>query len=226
MLVKENERIDDLQFRGLKLIQNPESFCFGTDAVLLAHFATVKKNAVVCDLGTGTGILPVLLYGRHEFLHCDAVEIQPDMADMARRSMELNNLTNKISVHCADLRNIKDILPAGGYSTVVCNPPYKKKDSGEKNLKREIAICRHEVEITQSEIAFSAYKMLKHGGRLRICQRTERLPELFSDLEKAGLNPSVLQFVVAKNSQKPYLALVEAVKGVKRPFKVLPNYEN
>jgi len=147
-----NERIDDLQRGGLRVIQRADAFRFGTDAVLLADFAAPRRHDRVCDLGTGTGIIPLLLYARENTISADAVEIQPDMADMARRSMELNNLTDKISVHCADLRNIKDILPADRYSTVVCNPPYKKSDSGEHNVTENRALSRHESTCTFSDV--------------------------------------------------------------------------
>ena len=215
MLIKEKERIDDLQFRGLRLIQNPESFCFGTDAVLLAHFAAVKKNAVVCDLGTGTGILPILLYGRHEFLHCDAVEIQPEMADMARRSMELNTHTDKISVHCADLRHIKDILPADRYSTVVCNPPYKKSDSGEHNVTENRALSRHESTCTFSDVCSAASYLLKSGGRFATVNHADRIADIFETMRRFRIEPKRIRPVQSRPNIAPYIVLIEGVKDGK-----------
>lgn len=215
MLVKENERIDDLQFRGLKLIQNPESFCFGTDAVLLAHFATVKKNAVVCDLGTGTGILPILLYGRHEFTRCDAVEIQPDMADMAYRSTELNNLTDKISVHCGDLRDIKNILAGGEYSTVVCNPPYKKSDSGEHNKAENRAFSRHEATCTLDDVCFAASYLLKSGGRFAMVNHADRVADIFETMRRFRIEPKRIRPVQSRPDLAPYIVLIEGIKDGK-----------
>lgn len=214
-MLKENERIDDLQFRGLKLIQNPESFCFGTDAVLLAHFATVKKNAVVCDLGTGTGILPILLYGRHEFLRGDAVEIQSEMADMARRSMELNGLSEKIHVHCGDLRNIKDILPAGEYSTVVCNPPYKKADSGEHNATENRTFSRHEATCTLEDVCLAASYLLKSGGRFATVNHADRIADIFETMRRFRIEPKRLRAVQSRPGIAPYIILIEGIKDGK-----------
>ncbi|MBR2860458.1 MAG: tRNA1(Val) (adenine(37)-N6)-methyltransferase [Clostridia bacterium] len=214
-LVKENERIDDLQFRGLKLIQNPESFCFGTDAVLLADFATVKKNALVCDLGTGTGILPILLYGRHEFTHCDAVEIQPDMAEMASRSMRLNNLEDKITVHHGDLRRVKDFLPSCAYSTVVCNPPYKKDGSGEHNHDENRATSRHEAACTLDDVCAAAKYLLKNGGRFAMINHSDRIVDIFETMRKYNLEPKRCRPVQSRPNTSAYVVLIEAVKDGK-----------
>lgn len=211
-LIKENERIDDLQFRGLKLIQNPESFCFGTDAVLLADFATVKKKAVICDLGTGTGILPILLYGRHEFLHCDAVELQPDMADMAARSMQYNQLQDKIEVHCGDIRRVEEFLPSCAYSTVVCNPPYKKNGSGEQNRQAPHALSRHEETCTLEDVCTAAAYLLKNGGRLAMINHSDRIVDIFETMRRYRLEPKRCRLVQARPHTPPYVVLVEGVK--------------
>ena len=211
-LIKEHERIDDLQFRGLKLIQNPESFCFGTDAVLLADFATVKKNAVICDLGTGTGILPILLYGRHAFLHCDAVEIQPDMADMAARSVRYNGLEEKIQICSGDFRNIRDLIPACAYSTVVCNPPYKRHNSGECNDQDAHTLSRHEETCTLEDVCTAAAYLLKNGGRLAMVNHSDRIVDIFETMRRHRLEPKRCRLVQARPHMPPYIALVEGVK--------------
>ncbi len=211
-LVKAHERIDDLQFRGLKLIQNPESFCFGTDAVLLADFATVKKNAVVCDLGTGTGILPILLYGRHEFCRCDAVEIQPDMADMASRSIQYNRLENKIKIHCGDLRKVQEILPSCVYTTVVCNPPYKKNHSGEHNVQNSHALSRHEETCTLEDVCAAAAYLLKNGGRFAIINHSDRIVDIFETMRQYRIEPKRCRLVQARPNMPAYVILVEGVK--------------
>lgn len=225
--MEEHVTIESLLIGDYKILQDDRFYRFTSDSVVLSRFLKANKGETVADICSGCGIVGIHFLALNEpfVKEVGFFEIQPRLADLCEKSLEINKMDDKCYVVKGKLQENSENYK-NRYSLILCNPPYKKKDSGEQNLKREIAICRHEVEITQSEIAFSAYKMLKHGGRLRICQRTERLPELFSDLEKAGLNPCALQFVVAKNSQKPYLALVEAVKGVKRPFKVLPNYEN
>ena len=211
-LVKPNERIDDLQFRGLKIIQNPEYFCFGTDAVLLADFATVKKNAKICDLGTGTGILPILLYGRHNYVHCDAVEIQDFMADMATRTVKLNNLEDKITIHNGDLRKVKEFLPNAQYSTVVCNPPYKKENSGEFNKDDAHAISKHETTCTLDDICLAANHLLKNGGRLAMLNHSDRLVDIFLTMRKYNIEPKRVRPVQARPNTPAYIVLVEGVK--------------
>ncbi len=215
MLVKDSERIDDLQFRGLKLIQNPESFCFGTDAVLLSDFATVKKNAYICDLGTGTGIIPILIYGRHDFIHCDAIEIQPEMADMASRSMRLNSLEDKIAVHNGDLRNIKEILPSCAYSTVVCNPPYKKDKSGEHNSQSNHAVSRHEETCTLDDVCAAATYLLKNGGRFAIINHSDRIVDIFMTMRKYNIEPKRCRPVQSRPNTPAYVVLIEGVKDGK-----------
>lgn len=211
-LVKPNERVDDLQFRGLKIIQNPEYFCFGTDAVLLADFATVKKNARICDLGTGTGILPILLYGRHEYSHCDAVEIQSFMAEMADRTVRLNKLEDKITIHNADLRNIKNVLPNAQYSTVVCNPPYKKGSSGEFNKDDAHSISRHEAFCTLDDVCSAANHLLKNGGRLTMVNHSDRIVDIFATMRKYNIEPKRVRPVQARPNTPAYIVLVEGVK--------------
>ncbi len=211
-LVMPNERVDDLQFRGLVLIQNPDSFCFGTDAVLLADFATVKKNAKICDLGTGTGILPILLYGRHEFVSCDAVEIQPDMAQMAARSMKLNALDDKITVHNGDLRKVKEFLPSCAYSTVVCNPPYKKDGSGEFNQDENRTTSRHEATCTLDDVCAAAKYLLKNGGRFAMINHSDRIVDIFTTMRKYNIEPKRCRPVQARPNTPAYVVLIEGVK--------------
>jgi len=211
-LVLRHERIDDLQFRGLKLIQNPESFCFGTDAVLLSDFATVKKNAVVCDLGTGTGVIPILLYGRHEFTRCDCIEIQSDMADMASRSMKLNGLEDKIRVFNNDLRRVKEFLPPCEYSTVVCNPPYKKDDSGEHNPNSNHAISKHEETCTLDDVCSAAQYLLKNGGRFAMINHSDRIVDIFMTMRRYNIEPKRVRPVQSRPHLPSYVVLVEGVK--------------
>lgn len=211
-LLKPNERIDDLQFRGLKIIQNPEYFCFGTDAVLLADFATVKKNAKICDLGTGTGILPILLYGRHEYVKCDAVEIQDFMAEMASRTVKLNNLEDRITIHNADLRDLKGVLPSCEYSTVVCNPPYKKDGSGEHNKDDAHSVSRHEATCTLDDVCSAANYLLKNGGRFAMINHSDRIVDIFATMRKYNIEPKRVRPVQSRPHTPAYVVLIEGVK--------------
>jgi len=211
-MINPNERIDDLQFKGLKIIQDPKRFCFGTDAVLLADFAFVRKEEKIADLGTGTGILPILIYGRTPFKHCDAVEIQPQMAEMAQRSVELNSLQEQIKVHCMDLKNLDKLLQAGAYGTVVCNPPYKKAGSGIKNISEEHSIARHEIACNFDDICACAARLLKNGGRLSIINHSDRIMDIFFTMRKYDIEPKRCKLVQPRPGTPPNLILVEGVK--------------
>lgn len=226
-MINEFESVESLLIDDYKIIQDKRLYKFTSDSVVLSRFAECKKGESVADVCSGSGIVGIHFYALNSERVKDTVlfELQDDLASLSEKSIVLNGLQDKFSVvrgrlqeKCEDFKE--------KFSLVLCNPPYKKKNSGEQNLKREIAVCRHEVEITQREICRSAYKMLKRGGRFCICQRVERLVELFIDLKEENLNPCKMQLVVAKNSQKPYLVLIEAVKGVNRPFKALPDYIN
>ena len=161
-----NERIDDLQRGGLRVIQRADAFRFGTDAVLLADFAAPRRHDRVCDLGTGTGIIPLLLYARENTISADAVEIQPDMADMAARSMAMNGLNEKIRVLPGDLRSIRTLLPHARYDLVTCNPPYGKAGGTLLNPDASKRLARHEESCAIEDVACAAAWLLQNGGRL------------------------------------------------------------
>ena len=156
IILKEKERIDDLQRGGLRVIQRADAFRFGTDAVLLADFASPRPRERVCDLGTGTGIIPLLLYARRSDITADAVEIQPDMAEMARRSMCLNALEDRIRVHEGDMRQIRSLLPHAGYDLVTCNPPYGKAGGTLLNPDESKRLARHEDTCRIEDVARAA----------------------------------------------------------------------
>ena len=180
--------------------------------MLLADFATVKKNAVICDLGTGTGILPILLYGRHEYVRCDAVEIQPEMADMAGRTVKLNELQDRIFVHNNDLRDLKGVLNQGEYSLVVCNPPYKKDNGGEHNKDDNRAISRHEETCTLDDVCAAAQYLLKNGGRLAMVNHSDRIVDIFMTMRKYNIEPKRVRPVQSRPHTPAYVVLVEGVK--------------
>ncbi len=226
MILKENETLEDLLIDGLKIIQNKNLYRFSSDAVLLSKFASFKKGDVVADFCAGSGIVGMHFYALNKNVsRVDGYEIQEELADTFTRSIEYNGLQDKIFCHNIPLQEIgKD--KNGEYSLVLCNPPYKKKNSGETNPQGHIAICRHEIAITLEEIVEIAAKKLKHGGRLAMCQRVERLTDMLFLMRKYKIEPYKLQFVTSGESQKPYLFLVEGVKGVCRQLTVLETMRN
>jgi len=218
-MLQPHERIDDLQYKGLKIIQDDRRFCFGTDAVLLADFADVRRNDRLADLGTGTGILPILIRGRVAYRSCDAVEIQATMAEMAGRSVALNSLEQVIKVHTADLRDLKEVLPAGAYGAVVCNPPYKKAGSGIPNDEQAHAIARHELTCTMEDVCRSAARLLKNSGRLAMIQQSDRIMDIFFTMRQFDLEPKRCRLVQPRAGTPPNLILVEGVKQGKSYMK-------
>ena len=205
------ERIDDLQWMGLRVIQSPRAFRFGMDAVLLADFAQAKPRSRVCDLGTGTGILPLLLYGREQQILCDAVEIQPDAAERAARTMRLNGLADKITVHRQDLRSIRDFLPRGEYDLVICNPPYSAQASSLPSPNPALRAARQEGDCTLADVADAAKWLLRHHGRLALMLPTARLSDAFDVLRARRLEPKRLRLVHAGAEKPARLALIEAL---------------
>ena len=216
-----------LGYKDYKIVQDKNLYKFTSDAIILSRFATCKRGDAVADICSGSGIVGLHFYALNEGkVACVTdFELQKSLSDLAKKSVEINGLKDKFFF--ADGR-LQDNAPLyrEKFSLVLCNPPYKKIDGGEKNLSPEIAICRHEVEITQREILSCAFKILKNGGRLCMCQRVERFAELICDMEKERLNPSRVQFVSAGADKKPYLVLIEGYKSIKRPFTVLQNYIN
>lgn len=211
-MLKYGEKIEDLDLKGLKIIQNKDWFRFGIDAVLLSEFSKIKRKDKVIDFGTGTGIIPLLLEGKFSPKKIIGVEIQSEVAEMASRSIELNNLQEKIQIINEDIKNYKKI-GAGEYDVIVSNPPYKKNNTGIKNETDTKAISRHEVLITLEDIVYSASKLLKSGGRLCMIHRPERLEHIILSLNKNGFAPRRLQFIHPKIGKKPTMVLIDAVRS-------------
>ena len=209
------ERLDDLQNHGLRILQKPNGFRFGMDAVLLAHFTRLHPHDRVADLGTGTGILPLLMSQTEPTAHFDVFEWQPDMADMASRSVALNRLEDRITVHCEDLRNAPKRLGHGSMNAVVCNPPYGKQGGTIQSQSKEHLLARHETECTLDDILLACAALLRTGGRLWIVFPAQRALELMDGLRSHRLEPKHIRLVCAKASKPPYLLLMEAVKGAK-----------
>jgi len=206
-----NERIDDLQRGGLRVIQRADAFRFGTDAVLLADFAAPRRHDRVCDLGTGTGIIPLLLYARENTISADAVEIQPDMADMAARSMALNGLNEKIRVLPGDLRSIRTLLPHARYDLVTCNPPYGKAGGTLLNPDASKRLARHEESCAIEDVACAAAWLLQNGGRLCCVFPAARMIELSDAMRKYRMAPKRIRMVHSRVEKAAHLCLMEGM---------------
>ena len=206
-----NERIDDLQRGGLRVIQRADAFRFGTDAVLLADFAAPRRHDRVCDLGTGTGIIPLLLYARENTISADAVEIQPDMADMAARSMAMNGLNEKIRVLSGDLRSIRTLLPHARYDLVTCNPPYGKAGGTLLNPDASKRLARHEESCAIEDVACAAAWLLQNGGRLCCVFPAARMIELSDAMRKYRMAPKRIRMVHSRVEKAAHLCLMEGM---------------
>ena len=213
------ERIDDLQYKGLKIIQNTDGFCFGVDSVLLTEFAKdMKKNKTIVDLGTGTGIIGILLSKKVEASKVIGIEIQKDVAEMASRSVELNNLQNTMQILNEDVKNLS--LEKNSFDYVVTNPPYKKIGTGIINKEDKQIISRHETTVNLDEWIKVASKLLKDNGAIYMVHRPERLNEIIENLRKYRLEPKRVRFVYPKISKDANLVLIKAVKYANSFLKV------
>ena len=210
--LKENERIDDLEFKGLKIIQNKEGFCFGIDSVLLSDFAKNIKNARVIDLGTGTGIINILLSGKTNNCIFTGVEIQDEVAEMAERSIKLNNLKDKIKIINESILNLKNTFKRKEFDVVVTNPPYKKINTGIINKEDKKIISRHEITASLEDFIQTASYLLKDYGEFYMVHRPDRLVDIFSIMRKEKIEPKKIRFVYPDKNKKANLVLIKGVK--------------
>lgn len=211
--LKEKERLDDLMLSGLRIIQNPEKFCFGMDAVLLSGFVRAKKGAALLDLGTGTGILPLLLSAKTQCSHLTGLEIQEESADMARRSVALNGLEEKITIVTGDLKEVGGLFAPASFDCVTCNPPYMIGNHGITNPDAPKAIARHELLCTFEDVATAAEKLLKTGGHFFLVHRPFRLAEILITLSEHHLEPKRMRLAYPFVDKEPNMVLLEAVRG-------------
>lgn len=214
------ERIDDLHRNGYKIIQNEEGFCFGIDAVLLSSFADVKKNEKMLDLGTGTGILPILMEAKSEGQHFTGLEIQKESVDMALRSVALNHLQEKITIVEGDIKEASTIFGKRTFDVVTSNPPYMIGSHGIENTDMPKAIARHEILCTLQDLVRETAYLLKPGGRFYMVHRPFRLAEIFATLMTYRLEPKRMRLVYPYVDKEPNLVLIEAVYGGKSRIQV------
>lgn len=209
----ENERLDDLQRNGLKIIQKTDGFCFGMDAVLLSGFASVKPGERALDLGTGTGIIPLLLSAKTKGEHFTGLEIQTEIMKMAQRSVALNGLEKKIDIIQGDIKEASRIFGAASFDVVTSNPPYMNDAHGLKNPGDVKAISRHEVFCTLEDVVREGTKALKPGGRFYMVHRPHRLAEIITVMRQYKLEPKRMKFVHPFADKDANMVLIEAVRG-------------
>lgn len=215
VLLKENERIDDLQRNQYKIIQNPSRFCFGMDAVLLSGFARAKEGDRVLDLGTGTGIIPLLMEAKTKAAHLTGLEIQAESADMAARSVKLNGLSDKIAIVNGDIKEAVRLFGAASFDVVTCNPPYMTDHHGLKNPEEPKAIARHEILCCLEDVISQSAKLLKPGGSFYMVHRPFRLAEIMVLLRQYRLEPKRMKLVYPFVDKEPNMVLLEANRGGK-----------
>lgn len=221
-MLKNNESLDDLMINNLKIIQKKKGFRFTLDAVLLGHFATVKEADRVVDLGTGTGVIPLILSTRAALGQVIGVELQEEMAEMAQRTMEYNKLENLIRIVKGDLKEIHKIIGGGQYNLVIVNPPYYLPGHGMASPAESKAVSRHQLECSLEDIVHSASKLLNYQGRFALIYPAERMADLFALLRSYKLEPRLIRFIHSYRESPSRLMLVEARKSAPPELRILP----
>ena len=215
VLIKDYERIDDLQLKGLRIIQDPKRFCFGIDAVLLSDYVKVKKGGRVLDLCTGSGIIPILLSAKSEASNISAIEIQKESVEMARRSVLLNDLQDKIDIFEGDINDYDSFIPRSSIDVVTCNPPYMIGGHGLTNDADYKTMARHEISCTLEDVIRVSAEVLKPAGELFMIHRPFRLSEIMCKLTEYGLEPKRMRLVHPYADKEPNMVLIMAKRGAK-----------
>lgn len=218
--LKEHERLDDLHRNGYRIIQNEKAFCFGMDAVLLSGYAAVRERERAADLGTGTGIIPILLEAKTGGEHFTGLEIQAEMADMARRSVALNHLEEKIDIVCGDIKEASQIFGAASFDVVTTNPPYMNDAPRTAEPGSGEGHRRHEVLCTLEDVVREGAKLLVPGGRFYMVHRPHRLVEIINTMTSFKLEPKRIKFVHPFVDKEANMVLIEGIKGGKSMIKV------
>ncbi len=219
VMLHPNERLDDLQ-NGYEIIQNPDYFCYGMDAVLLSWFTKVKQGELVLDMGTGPGIIPLLLKAKTKGKHFTGLEIQPQVAEMANRSVIYNQAEEDITIVNGDIKEASAIFGRASFHVVTCNPPYMTEHHGLTNPEEPKAIARHELKCSLDDIICQASMVLKPCGRLYMVHRPFRLAEIMGTMMKYKMEPKRMQLVYPYMDREPNMVLIEAVKGGKSRIQV------
>ena len=221
-VIQENETLEDLQLNGFRLIQKKNGFRFGMDSVLLADFASIRPNASVVDFGTGSGILPVLLIGRNKGSRFEGIEIQSEIAEMAKRTMKLNHLEDKVTITCGNAEEADRWIPSCSIDAVICNPPYGEPGTALKSPHSSKAISRNQQQGTLKRFFKSAFTILKGKGRLILVYPAHQMFNVMSLLHEAHLEPKKFQLVYPFESKPANLVLIEAVKDARPSLHPMP----
>ncbi|HJA06784.1 MAG TPA: tRNA1(Val) (adenine(37)-N6)-methyltransferase [Candidatus Mediterraneibacter pullicola] len=221
-LIKQGERLDDLQIAGLELIQDPEKFCFGVDAVFLSDFAKVKPGETVLDMGTGNGIIPILLSAKTKGKHFTGLEIQAETAEMARRSVRYNHLEDKVEIVTGDIKEAAEIFKPAFFDVITTNPPYMLAEHGLRNPDDAKAVARHEVLCSLDDILRESMRLLQDKGRFYMIHRPFRLTEILIKMNHYKIEPKRIQFIYPHIDKEPAMVLIEGVRGAKPRVTVEP----
>jgi tRNA1(Val) A37 N6-methylase TrmN6 len=219
-MMNDDERIDDLQRNGYRIIQNKNCFCFGMDAVLLSTFAKAEEGARVLDMGTGNGVIPILMQAKNPQAHFTGLEIQAVSADLAKRSVELNNLNDWIDIVQGDIKEASRLFGGASFHVVTSNPPYMNENHGIVNPDNAKAIARHELLCNLDDLLRESSKCLKMKGRFYMVHRPQRLVEIFVKMTQHHLEPKRIQMVHPHEDEAANMVLIEAVKGAKTQLTV------
>lgn len=223
MDLKENERLDDLQLGGLKIIQDKTKYCFTSDSAILANFVSAKKSDKVCEIGTGTGVISILLTHKQNPEKIYAFEVQKETAELAKRNVDLNLLNDKIEIINSPIQDFEKYVKRESFDVVVSNPPYRKVNKKSLiSLREEEAISKHEVKLNLDELVLCAKNLLKFGGKFFLVYDATRTAELIYKLKQNNLEPKIMFFTSPSPTKNPVLVLIEAVKGGKEQVNVLP----
>lgn len=222
--LKENEKIEDLQYKNLKIIQDKKGFCFGIDSILLSDFTkNIKKEAKVLDLGTGTGIIAILLCEKTKLKEIIGIEKQKEVYEMAKRSIQLNQLEHKFKILQEDIINLSNHFEKNTFDVIVTNPPYKKKDTGIQNEEKKKIISRHETTATLEDFIKTSKNLLKDKGEFYMVHKPERLVDILNLMRNYKIEPKILRFVFTNQKSEPKLILIKGIKNAKPFLKVEKN---
>lgn len=221
-MIRPGERLDDLQCKGYQIIQDPKRFCFGVDAVFLSNFVTVKRGGRILDLGTGTGIIPILLAAKTEAAHITGLEIQKKSAEMAARSVQLNGLEERITITEGDIKEAADIFSAASFDVITSNPPYMTHEHGLENAYEPKNIARHEILCNLEDVVRAAARLVKPGGSFFMIHKPFRLAEIFGMLMQYKLEPKRMRLIYPYVEKEPTMVMIEAVRGGRSRIKIEP----
>ena len=222
--LNKNEKIEDLQINNLKIIQNKTGFCFGIDSILLSDFAKeIKKESKVVDLGTGTGIISILLCEKTKLKEIIGIEVQKEVYEMAKKSIKLNKLKNKFKIINDDILNLNKLIQKNTIDVIVTNPPYKKKGTGIKNEEEKKIISRHETTATLEDFIRMSKEILKDKGEFYMVHRPDRLVDILNIMRKYKIEPKKLRMVYSNKNSEPTLLLIKGIKNAKSFLKIEKN---